>query len=79
MRTFVTLFLISLSGMFNPSLAAVYASGYPVALLASAELRDRRALTSMMQYSLLVGLSAYWMLHSPTTPRCRMTLIAVVR
>ena len=25
--------------------------------------------TSMMQYSREVGFSAYWMLHSPTTPR----------
>ena len=26
-----------------------------------------------------LGLRAYWMLHSPTTPRCRMTLRAVAR
>ena len=40
---------------------------------------NQRELTSMMQYSREVGFSAYWMLHSPTTPRCRMTLMAVVR
>jgi hypothetical protein len=45
----------------------------PVALDASAEERDSLALTSMMQYSSLYGLSAYWMLHSPTMPRLRMT------
>ena len=32
-----------------------------------------RALTSITQYSRLFGLSAYWILHSPTTPRWRMT------
>ena len=46
---------------------------------ASADERDRRAFTSMMQYSSLSGFSAYWMLHSPTTPRWRTTLIAVSR
>ena len=39
-------------------------------LLASAELRERRAFTSMMKYSSDSGLRAYCMLHSPTTPRC---------
>jgi len=40
------------SGRENPraSLAATYASGYPVALDARAELLDSLALTSMMQY-----------------------------
>ena len=33
----------------------------------------------MMQYSFEVGFSAYCMLHSPITPRWRMTFIAVVR
>ena len=33
----------------------------------------------MMQYSSLSGLSAYWMLHSPTMPRWRATLIATER
>jgi hypothetical protein len=32
----------------SASLAATYASGYPVAFEASAKLRERRALTSMM-------------------------------
>lgn len=43
--TLVTEFLISLSGIPRPSLAAMNASGYPVALEARAEERDRRALT----------------------------------
>ena len=30
-------------------------------------------MTSITQYSRLFGLSAYWILHSPTTPRWRMT------
>mmetsp|Transcript_36794 Transcript_36794/g.49753 ORF Transcript_36794/g.49753 Transcript_36794/m.49753 type:complete len:272 (-) Transcript_36794:1415-2230(-) len=33
----------------------------------------------MMQYSREVGWSAYWMLHSPTIPRCRTVLMAVSR
>mmetsp|Transcript_44556 Transcript_44556/g.90013 ORF Transcript_44556/g.90013 Transcript_44556/m.90013 type:complete len:273 (+) Transcript_44556:2650-3468(+) len=31
----------------------------------------------MMQYSSDPGWSAYWMLHSPTMPKCRTTLMAV--
>lgn len=50
---------------------------YPVALEARAELLESRALTSMMQYSRDDGCKAYWMLHSPTMPRCRTTLMAV--
>lgn len=50
---------------------------YPVALDARAELLESRALTSMMQYSKEDGCRAYWMLHSPTMPRCRTTLMAV--
>lgn len=50
---------------------------YPVALDARAELLESRALTSMMQYSKDDGCKAYWMLHSPTMPRCRTTLMAV--
>jgi len=38
----------SFSDQPSASLAAMYASGYPVALLASAELRESRAFTSMM-------------------------------
>ena len=45
---FVTEFFSSDSGIFKASFAAAYASGYPVALLASAELRDSRAFTSIM-------------------------------
>lgn len=41
--------------------------------------RLNRALTSMTQYSRDVGFSAYWMLHSPMTPRWRMTLSAADR
>lgn len=52
---------------------------YPVALDASAELLESRALTSMMQYSSDEGCKAYWMLHSPTMPRWRTTLMAVSR
>lgn len=51
----------------------------PVAFEASAEDRDRRALTSIMQYSSLVGFRAYWMLHSPTIFKARITLRAVSR
>lgn len=50
---------------------------YPVALDASAELLERRAFTSMIQYSREDGCRAYWILHSPTMPRWRTTLIAV--
>jgi len=50
---------------------------YPVALLTNADDRDIRALTSSI--SLLFGLSAYFILHSPTTPNLRMTLSAVPR
>ena len=41
----------------------------PVAFDASALLRESLALTSIIQYSCEFGLSAYWMLHSPTTPK----------
>ena len=40
------------------SFAAMYAIGYPVAFEASAELRDRRELTSMTLYFSLDGSSA---------------------
>jgi len=43
--TLVTEFLISCRGMLRPSLAAMNASGYPVALEARAEDLDRRAFT----------------------------------
>mmetsp|Transcript_12334 Transcript_12334/g.25098 ORF Transcript_12334/g.25098 Transcript_12334/m.25098 type:complete len:270 (+) Transcript_12334:2656-3465(+) len=33
----------------------------------------------MMEYSIDLGLSEYWMLHSPTMPRWRTTLVAVSR
>jgi len=42
---------------------------HPVALDASAELLERRAFTSMIQYSREDGFRAYWILHSPTMPR----------
>lgn len=54
-------------------------ASHPVALEARAELLESLALTSMMQYSSEVGWRAYWMLHSPTMPRCRTTLMAVSR
>ena len=47
--TFVTEFLISLRGIPRPNLAAIKASGYPVALEASADERDKRALTYIEQ------------------------------
>lgn len=50
---------------------------YPVAFEARAELRDSLAFTSMMQYSIEVGWRANWMLHSPTMPKWRTTLIEV--
>ena len=46
---------------------------YPVALEARAELLDKRAFTSMMQYSREEGCRAYCMLHSPMMPRWRTT------
>ena len=50
-----------------------------MALDAKADDLDSLALTSMMQYSSLLGFKAYWMLHSPTMPRLRMTLMEVAR
>jgi hypothetical protein len=47
--TFVTEFLISLRGIPRPSLAAIKASGYPVALEARADDRDKRALTYIIE------------------------------
>ena len=47
--TLVTEFLISLRGIPRPSLAAIKASGYPVALEARADERDKRALTYIEQ------------------------------
>lgn len=47
--TFVTEFLISLRGIPRPSFAAIKASGYPVALEAKADERDRRALTYVVE------------------------------
>ena len=56
--TFVTEFLISLRGIPRPSLAAIKASGYPVALEARADERDKRALTCIKQiYSALVQIT----------------------
>ena len=47
--TFVTEFLISFRGIPRPSFAAIKASGYPVALEARADERDKRALTYVQQ------------------------------
>lgn len=47
--TFVTEFLISLRGIPRPNLAAIKASGYPVALEARADERDKRALTYIFE------------------------------
>src|SRR3989344_1048099 len=58
---------------------AMNANGYPVALEARAELLESRAFTSMMRYSPVRGLRAYWILHSPTMPRWRMTRMAMAR
>ena len=56
--TFVTEFFISLRGIPRPSLAAIKASGYPVALEARAEERDKRALTYILnKYSTLIQIS----------------------
>jgi len=46
----VTEFRSSGKGLPRANFAATYASGYPVALDARAELRDSRAFTSMMKY-----------------------------
>ena len=46
----------------------ILAIGYPVALLASADERETRGLTSMTAYSKLSGLSANWQLQPPTIP-----------
>ena len=54
----------------RPILADMYASGYPVALLASAEERDSRGFISMATYFSDAVSSANWTLHSPTIPTC---------
>ena len=46
---------------------------YPVAFDARAELLDKRAFTSIIQYSEDFGCRAYCMLHSPIIPRWRTT------
>src|SRR5712692_12078085 len=55
----------------------MYATGYPVAFDASAELLDNLELTSITLNSSLLGSSANWILHSPTIPSVRMTFWAV--
>lgn len=63
----------------EPAVQIQYIVSHPVALDAKAELLESRALTSMIQYSRDEGCRAYWMLHSPTMPRWRTTLMAVSR
>ena len=55
------------------------AMGNPVALLASAELRETRGFTSMIWYSGRSGWSANWMLQPPWTFSARITLMLAVR
>jgi hypothetical protein len=50
-----------------------------VALLARAELRLTRGLTSMTAYSVESGLSANWTLQPPSTPSARMMARAALR
>ena len=57
----------------------MYASGYPVALLASADDRDSLALISIAVYCSDVGSRANWMLHSPTIPQWLVARIAAER
>ena len=57
----------------------MYANGYPVALLASADERERRGLISMATYLSESGSRAYWILHSPTIPTCFVARNAAVR
>jgi len=60
-------------GIPSASFAATNARGYPVAFEARADERERRAFTSMIQYSTECGFKAYWILHSPMMPKWRTT------
>src|SRR5262245_55488443 len=62
------------------SLAAILAMGKPVALEASAELRDTRGFISTTTIAPSSGLTANWMLLPPvSTPISRITAIAATR
>ena len=68
---------ISSSSMPSAIFAVTRAMGYPLALLASAEERETRGLTSMRKYSLDSGFSANWTLQPPSIFSSRMILIAL--
>ena len=62
------------------SLAAILAIGKPVALEASAELRETRGFISMMRISPVSGWTANWMFEPPASIRiARMTRSAASR
>ena len=62
------------------TLAAIFAIGKPVALDASAELRETRGFISITIMRPLSGLMANWMLHPPvSTPTARMIAIPTSR
>ena len=62
------------------SLAAILAIGNPVALEASAELRDTRGFISMTTRSPVSGCTANWILEPPvSTPTSRMIRTAASR
>jgi hypothetical protein len=75
----VTAFGISSSVMPRAIFAATRAMGYPVALLARAEERDTRGLTSMTRYSPVSLRKANWTLQPPSIFRARMHFSDAVR
>ena len=73
-------FGISSSVIPTASCAEIFAIGNPVALLASAELRDTRGFISITRISPVSGCTANWMLEPPASTRIvRMTRKAASR
>ncbi len=75
--TSVMSFVISSSAYPTAKRAAIFAIGKPVALEASAELRETRGFISMTRISSVSGLTANCTFEPPvSTPTSRITLIA---
>src|SRR5208337_1767383 len=73
-------FFISSREYPTASLAAIFAIGKPVALLASAELLDTLGFISITTILPFFGFTANWILDPPvSTPISRITLIAASR
>ena len=73
---------LGISSRRNPtaSLAAILAMGNPVALEASAELRETRGFISMTTMRPVPGCTANWMFEPPvSTPTARMIFLAASR